>query len=419
MYDSIVIGAGYAGLMAAFTLMRGGHKVLLLAKGYGRTHLHTGAVDVLGYWDGNRVERPLEAVAQLRATRVGHPYGRLSPDSLQSAATTFLSAMAEAGYAFAGSVEHNLLMPTAVGVARPVALVPQTMLAGDLRRGGAVVIVGFSNFKDFYPELIAANLVKSVAGLSARSLMLNLPGFENEADVAPPAAARAFEQPWFRRQLAEQLQPHLQPGERIGLPALLGVNGALEVLGDLQTRLNARVFEIPTLPPSLPGMRLFNAFEHLLRQGKARVQIGHAVIGAKIEGRTVDSVSVQSAARPVAYRARHFVLATGSVAAHGLEVDSYGAVSEPLFNLPVTGVPEPGTARFDPAYFGRHPFNRIGVAVNEVMQPVNDSGQPVFENVVVCGALLAGAEPWKEKSGEGISLASAYQAAQAILESGK
>jgi anaerobic glycerol-3-phosphate dehydrogenase len=34
----------------------------------------------------------------------------------------------------------------------------------------------------------------------------------------------------------------------------------------------------------------------------------------------------------------------------------------------------------------------------------------------VCGALLAGAEPWKEKSGEGISFASAYQAARSIVK---
>jgi anaerobic glycerol-3-phosphate dehydrogenase len=34
----------------------------------------------------------------------------------------------------------------------------------------------------------------------------------------------------------------------------------------------------------------------------------------------------------------------------------------------------------------------------------------------VAGATLAGAEPWKERSGEGISLGTGYRAAQIVLE---
>jgi anaerobic glycerol-3-phosphate dehydrogenase len=36
------------------------------------------------------------------------------------------------------------------------------------------------------------------------------------------------------------------------------------------------------------------------------------------------------------------------------------------------------------------------------------------ENVVVAGAALPGAVPWREGSGEGIALASGYRAAQVI-----
>jgi anaerobic glycerol-3-phosphate dehydrogenase len=37
------------------------------------------------------------------------------------------------------------------------------------------------------------------------------------------------------------------------------------------------------------------------------------------------------------------------------------------------------------------------------------------ENVLVAGATLAGAEPWKEKSGDGISLATGHRAAELVL----
>ena len=39
----------------------------------------------------------------------------------------------------------------------------------------------------------------------------------------------------------------------------------------------------------------------------------------------------------------------------------------------------------------------------------------MFDNVLVAGATLAGAEPWREKSGDGLSLATGYRAAELIL----
>jgi glycerol-3-phosphate dehydrogenase subunit B len=40
----------------------------------------------------------------------------------------------------------------------------------------------------------------------------------------------------------------------------------------------------------------------------------------------------------------------------------------------------------------------------------------VWANLHAAGALVAGAEPWREKSGEGVALAGAFAAARAILE---
>jgi glycerol-3-phosphate dehydrogenase subunit B len=416
-YDSIVMGAGYAGLMAAYNLMKAGQKVLLLAKGYGRTHLATGMVDVLGYAGGERVTHPLEAVARLRQAKPSHPYARLAPDSVRAGVEVFLSAVAEAGYPFAGSLEAQMLLPTAVGTVRPAAFLPQTMLAGDVREKAPVVIVGFNNFKDFYPELIATNLQSSNSQTQARALTITLPTLENDADLAPMILARAFERTEFRRKLAAQLKPQLKAGERVGFPAVLGVDKALEVLSDLQTQLGVRVFEIPSLPPSIPGIRVAQALERLLRQGGARVQIGHPIAEVRVSGKNVEAVAVKSAARLKWYTARQFVLATGGIAAHGLEVDSTGAVRETLFDLPLANVPAPGQPRFELAYFAEHPFSKIGLTTDAEMRPLDANGQPMLENLHVCGAILAGAEPWKEKSGEGLSFASAYQAAQAILES--
>jgi glycerol-3-phosphate dehydrogenase subunit B len=56
-----------------------------------------------------------------------------------------------------------------------------------------------------------------------------------------------------------------------------------------------------------------------------------------------------------------------------------------------------------------------GVAVDGSLRPVDGAGRVVFENVRVVGATIAGAEPWKEKSGDGLSLATGYHAAVSML----
>ena len=58
---------------------------------------------------------------------------------------------------------------------------------------------------------------------------------------------------------------------------------------------------------------------------------------------------------------------------------------------------------------------RAGVAVDRELRPVDSGGGRLYENVLVAGATLAGAEPWREKSGDGISLATGYRAAELVL----
>jgi glycerol-3-phosphate dehydrogenase subunit B len=86
-----------------------------------------------------------------------------------------------------------------------------------------------------------------------------------------------------------------------------------------------------------------------------------------------------------------------------------------VLGLPVAGVPGDGRF-FARDYVAPHPLSRAGIAVDDALRPVDGEGRTVAESVHVAGAMLSGAEPWKEKSGDGISLASGYRAAAAILE---
>ena len=136
-HDAIVVGTGLAGLTAAVRLAEEGARVLVLAKGVGATHLSAGTIDILGYAP-NRVERPAEAICELVDARPDHPYALVGAAGVAAAVDWFKQRIETgplAPYAYAGSVEENLLLPTAVGVMRPSAVVPETMSGGDLRGG--------------------------------------------------------------------------------------------------------------------------------------------------------------------------------------------------------------------------------------------------------------------------------------------
>jgi glycerol-3-phosphate dehydrogenase subunit B len=376
-HDVVVVGTGLAGLTAAVRLAEGGARVLVLAQGVGATHLSAGTIDILGYAP-ERVERPAEALRALVDAQPGHPYALVGADAVPAAVEWFKARIAAgplAPYAYTGSVEENLLLPTAAGVPRPSAVVPETMAGGDLRRDAAVCIVGFRALKDFYPALAADMLIR--AGVQARSVELELVP-EGRADVNPLGFARAFDDPAFRADVTAQLVAQLGVEERAAFPAVLGIADPHGAWTELEHRLGGTVFEIPTLPPSVPGIRVHKSLTETLRRAGGRVILNVVVTGAEHEGGRVSALRTR-------------------------------------VGLPVTGVPEPGAERFRPGYFDDHPMARAGVAVDRELRPVDSGGDRLYENVLVAGATLAGGEPWREKSGDGLSLSSGYRAAELVL----
>jgi glycerol-3-phosphate dehydrogenase subunit B len=418
-HDVIVVGTGVAGLVAGVRLAQGGARVLVLAKGIGATHLAGATIDVLGY-DPERVESPEEALPRLIAARPDHPYARLGVPAVAEALTWLHDEVAAgplAPYGYAGGIEENLLLPTAIGAPKPTAMAPQTMLAGDLRSDERpICVVGFRQLKDFHPHLCAENLAGATAGarIEARGIELDLP-VSGRVDENAQGIARQMEDAVFRGALVQQLAARLHLDERVGLPAVLGARDPHGVWTELEHRLGRPVFEIPTLPPSVPGMRLYTILRAALRAAGGRQVLGPEVVGPVAAGPRVEGVRVRVGRREEVRRAEHVILATGGFASGGLVLDSAWQARDAALGLPLSGLPEPGAPRFVPRYFDDQPMARVGIAVDDELRPVDAHGEPVYENVRVVGASMAGAVPWKEKSGDGISLASGHRAAGLVL----
>jgi glycerol-3-phosphate dehydrogenase subunit B len=415
-FDALVIGAGTAGLTAATRLAEGGARVCVLAKGVGSTHLSPGTIDVLGY-SPKRVEQPGAAIDELIAARADHPYALLGRKRVADALDWFRERVAASplgGYRYVGGLERNHLLPTAVGALRPSALVPATMAAGDAavlqaESMGRVCIVGTRVLRDFQAGLCAANLAR--AGVAARAVELKLE--VAKADQNALGLARKFDDPAWRAALCADLALSLRGDERVGLPAMLGISDPHGVWSDLEHRLGRPVFEIPTLPPSVPGMRLFEILRTALRSAGGRLVLGSEVVAGEREGTRVTSVRARTAGGEMRYLAPWIVLASGGFASGAIELDSHWTTRERVLDLPLHGAPGPGEARFVSTYLEEQPMARVGVAVDAELRAEGS------ENVLVAGAALPGAVPWREGSGEGIALASGSRAAELVLSGGR
>jgi glycerol-3-phosphate dehydrogenase subunit B len=385
MRDTIVIGAGLAGLMGGLTLAEAGRVPLLVAKGQGATHWTGGTIDV---WGG--ADNPRAALAELIAQKTDHPYARAGVEGVAAALDRFRALMEAARYPYVGSFERNVLLPTALGALRPAALLPATMAAGDTRLGGGdragppLLIAGFRELRDFFPPLAAANL--SAQGITAHSAYLKLPPVGRKLDFNTRTFAQLFDDPTFCQDVGRQLRELKGDATRIGLPAVLGLRDPLGVVADLQRLSGAQVFEIPTLPPSVPGMRLFAIFQEAIAKAGGRIQLGSAVVRGEGAGGRLTAVYTEAAAREQEHRARAFLLATGGVAGGGIRTDHTGAVWEAALDLPLRA-PNGRGEWFAPRFLaeGGHPIYRAGVAVDQQLRPLDGDGRLVYQNVVVAG----------------------------------
>ena len=405
-FDAVVIGGGMAGLTAGTRLAQAGAKVAVLAKGHGSTHLSPGTIDVLGYTP-ERVWSPAEALPRLIAERPGHPYALVGADAVSESLGWFADCAAHGplpSYEYVGGIERNLSIPTAMGVLRPSAMVPSTMAAGEPSQLHRVAIVSVPALREFHPALCAANL--TATGIEARGVSLQMT--MERADMNPLGMAWHFDDPAWRGHFCAQLLPMLRTEDHVGLPAMLGAKDPAGVVADLERRLGRKVFEIPTLPPSVPGIRRYEILRSALRGAGGRLVLGGDVIAHERSGSRVASVSTHAAGRELAYLADWFVLASGGFASGAIELDSHWVTHERVLELPLRGVPEAGRPRFEREYLSEQPLATAGVAVDGELRAEGT------ENVFVAGASLPGATPWREGSGEGIALATGYAAAATI-----
>jgi glycerol-3-phosphate dehydrogenase subunit B len=394
----LVVGQGLAGLFAANLALRKGLRVTLISQGRGGLSLSAGCLD-LG-----------QPAASLPSQ---HPYRSAGLQNLPAAVDAFRELLLPEGIEFLGNPDVSTTLPTAAGRLRHTHLVPRSMARGHFDAEARMVIAGFDGFRDFDAGLVADGIRR--AGWPAQSISLPLPG-EARRDLYSTDLARRFERDWTPEQLSSLWGPRLGKTTLLGLPAVLGLDHAPETHLALERSLGVGIFEIPTLPPSVPGLRLERALRRRSLQGGGRLIEGPAVVG-RVDGRSgggrVLGVVAATSAGPRAFQTDAVILATGGFLNGGLRADRAGRVADSVFDLPVEAATDRGEWLGD-GCLGYHPYDLFGLRVNEHMQPTDRQGRAFFDNLFACGGVLGGADRRGEKSRQGIDLVTAYAAVQSV-----
>ncbi len=403
-YDVVVVGLGLAGLVAGLVAARRGARTLVVGRGQGGLRQRHGALDVLGYHRG-LVASPERELAGFVSERPEHPYA-LTGAALGEALELVREAGADQGLDLVGDLGRNHLVATAAGTLRPSCLVPRTMEVSW--PGARVLVAGLAGYRDLWPELCATQLPVSAAGfdlhVEARAVSLEEPS-PSPRHLDGLALARCFDRADFRERVAVGLRPHLDDALLVALPAALGVDDSGAV-PDLEARLERKVIELPSLPPSVPGLRLEQALMGALRRAGGRTLVGPAA-RVVVERGGVRRIELASSGHPTPLSVGRVVLATGGLRGGGLWLERDGRVRETTAGLPaVPPQGEPGHSFLELARW----LAPVGVRVDQRMRPLDEHGRVAVEGLHCCGGLLAGADRAGEKSADGVACATALVA---------
>jgi glycerol-3-phosphate dehydrogenase subunit B len=318
------------------------------------------------------------------------------------------------GLALVGSCQQNHLRVTPLGTRRTTWLSPNEVPVSALEEPlpwKRVLVAGIEGFLDFQPHLVANSLAEQ--GIETKIAELTLPALDrlrnNPSEFRAVNIARVLDLPDNQQLLIEELNRLAQQVDAIIMPACVGMEQA-DALEHLRSRVKTPLLLLPTLPPSVLGMRLHHLLRRRFQALGGVIMPGDAVLRADLdEGKEVRIYTRNHTDIPL--RAHNVVLASGSFFSNGLKAD-FNGVTEPVFGLDV--ISESARANWSQEnMFAPQPYLQFGVKTDSQLRPTID-GQPV-SNLRVIGAVLGGYDPIQQGCGAGVSMLTALHAAELIL----
>ncbi len=409
--DLAIIGTGLAGTAAA--VFASNRKIACaIAGNTGALAYTTGYFDLLGFFDGRFVGDPWEALAKLQQTTPQHPLAGISSGDVRRAFTEFIAFIGDNGITYSQPGSDNLRALTPAGTLKPTLCLPATMSKGveAISRKAVCTICGFHGLKGFSANQIAANLQNGWPKIQARQIQFPS---HLQGELYAEVAARSLEVPANRKLLARILESEAGQSEYIGLPAILGIHRPDNILEDLEQLTGRRIFEIPTMPPSVPGIRLREMFEQQFPQRGIAMVPQQRIERLDFTGEKI-ALQLKDNHGPITISAKTALLATGRFLSGGLKA-RFDSISEPLAGLPVHQ-PSSREQWYQDEYLDSrgHEIHQAGIDCDASFRPLGKDGTVFDPRLFSAGIILAHQDWIRQRCGAGVAIATAYRAVQAV-----
>ena len=400
--DVIIIGSELDAFVACIRLNELGFNSRIFSNGKGSLLYSLGNIKILNLIETNFEKKsPFSFFEKLT---LNHPYNIIGKENVKKAVDWFFNLNFFTRLKI-NQYDNNINTLSPIGLKIPCSGLYDSQICYDDLRNKEISIIEIENYKDFHSELIAKSIKKFTKSIEI--IKIQQPDLSKNSDSS--SLAISFDNIDNLKNYFNILKNKLNKDSSIVIfPAVLGLNNHIKVIQLAEKILNKKCVEAPTLPPSIPAIRLNLDLEKEVMKNN-NLHKGSIISKSKIENNKCLSL-IDNLNRT--FKADTFIVSNGGILMGGIKVYSNGEIIEKIFNSKIQNnnhlLKEENSQSLNA-------LQTSGVLTNNKLNPfqMDDS---IIENVFFTGRNLANWNPSIEFSSEGMSIASGWYTANNIAE---